>query len=357
MTFHVVALPHTNVTAEHSSCAFNQKVLKFCRMMKMRGHKVMLYSSEKFEEGICDGHVTCITEEERIACLEGKHYTEASFDYTRPHWKSFNAKAIAGIGRSIQPQDFICVIGGLAHKEIADAFPNNMTVEFGIGYSGTFAPYRVFESYAWMHTVYGQQQGAQNAHGIWFDEVIPSYFDLDDFPSIPSAKQDYYLFLGRLTGDKGYTIAREVCEKLGKRLILAGPKGPDYQEGYGEYVGEADVVKRGNLMANAQAVFVPSLYIEPFGSVAVEAQLCGTAVICTDWGAFTETVIEGVTGFHCRTFKQFLEATEKVKNLDPYEIQRHAQDTYSLESVSLMYEEYFYRLMTLWGKGWYAENY
>lgn len=352
MTFHLVALPHTNVSDEHVSCAFNQKVLKFGKMMKNLGHKVFLYSSEIYDPESCTEHITCISEVDRVACLDGKHYTEASFDYTKPHWKKFNNMAISGIAQRIEEKDFICVIGGLSHKRIADVFPDNMTVEFGIGYSGTFSKYRVFESYAWMHTVYGEQQTAQKAHGFFFDAVIPSYFDPASFP-FSKEKGDYYLFLGRLTGDKGYHLARQVCEKLGKRLILAGPKGVDYQEGYGEYAGEADAIKRGELMSKAIAVFTPSLYVEPFGSVAVEAQLCGTPVITTDWGAFTETVEQGKTGYRCRTFQEFIDAVDSCYQLDYGYIRQRAIEEYSMESVSQVYQKYFERLSTVWRDGWY----
>lgn len=352
LTFRIVALPHTNVNNDHPSCAFNAKTWKFARMMKSLGHRVVLYSSENYDEECCDEHFLCITEEERVASLEGKHYTQASFDYTLPHWKKFNENAIMWLRQDIQPQDFICVIGGLAHKEIADAFPNHMTVEFGIGYSGTFAKYRVFESYAWMHTVYGQQQGAQSAQGIWFDEVIPSYFDMDDFP-FSDKKDDYYLYVGRLVPDKGYRIAQEVCEKMGKRLILAGP---GEQSGYGEFVGEVDAKKRGELMSKAKALFCPSTYLEPFGSVAVEAQLCGTPVISTDWGAFTETVEEGQTGFRCRSFSDFMVAVEMVELdiLNRRKIRARAESLYSMSSVAISYHQYFDKLLTLWDKGWYA---
>lgn len=351
MRFHLVALPHTNVSTEHTACAFNQKVLKFAAMMTSLGHDVFLYSSEK-SEAIVTEHIPCITEEERIACLDGKHYTQASFDYSLPHWRKFNGKVIEGIAKRRLPQDFICVIGGLAHKEIADAFPDMQTVEFGIGYGGVFAQYKVFESYAWMHTVYGALTGGNPnaAQASWYDAVIPSYFDVNDFP-FSAEKEDYYLYIGRLAGDKGWSIAQEVCEKLGKRLIVAGPG--DF-EGYGEYVGVVDAKRRGELMSKAQAVFVPSIYVEPFGSVHCEAMLCGTPVITTDWGVFTETVQNGKQGYRCRNFQEFLDATAKVKGLYPQQIRNYAVGKWSLKVVAKQYEAYFENLLTLWSDGWYT---
>jgi hypothetical protein len=37
-------------------------------------------------------------------------------------------------------------------------------------------------------------------------------------------------------------------------------------------------------------------------------------------------------------------------------IRAHALSNYSLEAVALKYDEYFRRLMTLWGEGWYSRE-
>jgi len=348
MRFHVVALPHTQVTKQYAGCAFTEKVRRFVMMMKAQGHDVFLYAGEQ-SEGVEDELITCISEVERAAAQGSNHFTAVSFDTELAHWKIFNANVIAGIGTRLQHKDFICLIGGGAHKSIADAFPQAMSVEFGVGYGGVFAKYRVFESYAWMHSIYAGWKNPTTADGQFYDVVIPGYLEPGMFP-LGEGLGDYYLFIGRLIDRKGYRIAQEVCQKIGKRLILAGP---GEQSGYGEFVGSVDPETRAKLMGGAIATFAPTLYIEPFGNVVIESQACGTPTITTDWGAFTETNISGLTGYRCRTLADFINAAEDVKSLDRAAIREHAIARYSLDVVGQMYGDYFERLLTLWGEGWY----
>ena len=187
-----------------------------------------------------------------------------------------------------------------------------MTVEYGIGYNGTFSPYRVFESYAHMHKVWGAQ-GGYDPDGKFYDAVIPNYLNPADYPFVSGCdKEDYFLYLGRLIQRKGINIAVETCKRIGARLVVAGQGMKSYEnnrlvcEDGGvydnvEYVGFATGQKRADLYGKARAVFVPTTYVEPFGAVAIEAQMAGTPAITTDFGAFTETVEHGVTGFRCHT--------------------------------------------------------
>lgn len=353
MRFHVLSLPHTHTTLEFSACAYTEKVRKFCIMMTDLGHEVFLYAGAKNEAPVTE-HVVCMTEQDRMDFCDGSknnaHSIVANWDINSPGWQIYNKNCIAEIGKRIQPRDFICAIAGWNQKPIADAFPANMTVEFGIGYAGVFSNYRVWESYAWMHTCLGASTGKPfDTDGRFYDQVVPGYLEMDLFP-FSAEKDDYFLYIGRLIDRKGFNIAVETCKRLGKRLIVAGQGTPP---DYGEYVGVVGPEERGRLMSRAQAVFVPTIYVEPFGNVAVEAQACGTPVITTDWGAMTETVIEGKTGYHCHTLREFCEAAEAVKTLDYAAIRKHAIDNYSLPVIGKKYDKYFRRLYDLWGDGWY----
>ncbi len=314
------------------------------------GHEVFLYAGKEVEAPVSE-LITCVSETDRAEAVKVvPHYTQFPFDGWL--WDKFNAKAIEEIGQRIEQKDFICLIGGSAQKPIADAFPAHLSVEFGVGYGGVFAKFRVFESYAWMHSIYAGWKNPTTADGQFYDAVIPGYLEPEMFPmgdGLGDENGEYYLFIGRLIDRKGYRIAQEVCQRLGKRLILAGP---GEQSGYGEFVGSVGPEQRAKLMGGAIATFAPTLYVEPFGNVVIESQACGTPTITTDWGAFTENN-PSISGFRCRTLAEFIQAAEDVKQLDREQVRNRAVSTYNLDTIALQYEAYFQRLLTLWGDGWY----
>jgi glycosyltransferase involved in cell wall biosynthesis len=349
---HVVGLPHTSLTNDFTACAFTFRVLKFCGMMRSLGHTVYLYGGPE-SEAECTEHIPCISEDERREIVGDRHFVHASFDYSLPHWRKFNGRVIEEIAKRKGEREFLVVIGGLAHKEIADAHPDLRLSEFSIGYGGVIPEsFKVFESRAWQHTVYGSQNSNPNAiDGRFYDDVIPGSFDPADFP-FRAEKDDYHLFIGRVTERKGYGIAIDACKRLGKRLVIAGQA--DTIPADCEYVGVVDPEERGRLMAGAQAVWAPTLYLEPFGNISPEAQLCGTPVLCSPFGAFPEHVEDGKTGFHCHIMREWMEAAERVGELDPHYIRDRAVRLYSTDAIAPRYQRYYERLATLWGEGFYS---
>jgi len=324
-------------------------------MMHGLGHEVFLYAGPESEAQVTE-HIPCLTEEERAAIHGDDHFVMSSFDYSLPSWKKFNATVADRIKERMQtdlPQ-ILCLIGGLAHKQIADSLPDMLCCEFSIGYSGSFAPFRVFESSEWMHTIYAHQGNCDPTalDGRWFDDVIPGSFSPDDFP-FRAEKEDFLLFVGRLIERKGLGIAVDVAKRLGKKLVVAGQGNPP-TDAHVEYVGIIGPEQRGDLMSRAHALLCPTVYIGPFENVAVEAQLCGTPAIGTDWGAYRSTIEDGVTGFRCRTMHEFLRAVERAPELDPHYIRDRAVRLYSTEAVAKLYQRYFDRLGQLFSQeGWY----
>ena len=252
-------------------------------------------------------------------------------------WRRANAKIAVQIEDRKEPGDFLCLPFGVCHRRLTELHPDLTAVETGIGYAGAFARHRIYESYAWMHVALGRQGHDPDGMDEW--AVIPNYFETEDFPA--GEPEDYLLYVGRMTDRKGVHLAARVAEATGHELILAG-EGEE-RPAYGDYIGPVGPDARAELMSHAKALICPTRYVEPFGGVAVEAQLCGTPVITTDWGAFTETVEQG-SGFRCRTWADFLLAAVDVAGLDRAEIRLRAQDRWSLEAVAPQFESYFNRI-------------
>lgn len=370
MRLHVLSLPHTQVTKEFNLCAYTDKVRKFCNMMTDRGHEVFLYAPGEKTDARCTEHISTLSTEEQQGYFGSvdwkKDFFPIVWDANLDYWKISNARTITEITKRKEQKDIICVIAGVCQKPVADAFPNMQNVEFGIGYEGVFSNNKVFESYAHMHFVYGI---LGKRDGVWFDSVIPNYFDPSDF-EFSEEKEDYYLYIGRLVRRKGVEIASEVCKKLGKKLKIAGQGVVEYVPGkklvtkeftlkgdHFEYVGTVNIEERSKLMKNAKAVFLPTHYLEPFGGTSIEPLFCGTPTITTDWGAFSENIIHGKTGFRARTMGEFLHAAKNVDTLDKKEIYKYALENFSTDRVSQLYEAYFRQVLSLWDEnGFYSED-
>ncbi|MER9136035.1 glycosyltransferase [Mesorhizobium sp. M0830] len=365
--FHVLGVPHTITVKEYSACAFTQKILKLCKMLKSRGHTVIHYGHEDSRVE-CDEHVT-VTKRYDLHRSYGDHdWRTMGFPPYRldDHvYKVFYAKTIAALHERKQPKDFLlCAFGG-NHKPVADAHPDMIVCEPGIGYpDGGFAKFRVFESYAVMHAYLGQAMVKTSSNDMWYDVVIPNYFELDDF-EFSTTKDDYFLFLGRVNSAKGIHIALQIVEEIGARLVVAGSGAVDGKlartsrpiEEYIDFVGVVGPEERKRLMARAKATLAPSTFLEPFCGVQIESMLSGTPVISSDWGAFAEYNLHGITGYRCRTFEQFTWAARNIHTIDRHACRSWAERNFSLERVADLYDEYFYSVRNVFdGKGWYEAN-
>jgi glycosyltransferase involved in cell wall biosynthesis len=361
---HVVSLPHTQTTAAYNACAYTQKVRKFGKMMTARGHEVFIYSGEE-NDAECTEHIVSVTKAQQAEWFgeyDQSGFYPITWDPNDVHWREMNWRASQQIRERAEPRDIVCIIAGVCQAQIAHDLSHLQSCEWGIGYSGTFSPNKCWESYAWMHYCYGDQRIGD---GIWFDTVIPNFFDPEEFPAArrsPKAKP-YLLYVGRLIGRKGVHIANQISKETGLPLKIAGQGGKQWGKGYVqademrlegdiEYLGLVDIDQRAKLMSGAAAVLVPTTYIEPFGGVAVEAMMSGTPAITTDWGAFTETVPQGIGGYRFRTLGGGRQAVEDAMLLDRDAIRAYAHGRFSLETVGAQYEEWFDRLSLLWGQGW-----
>jgi glycosyltransferase involved in cell wall biosynthesis len=263
----------------------------------------------------------------------------------------YNTEARNFIKKYKSAGDLLLCIWGYDNKVIADTFPDLKVIEPIVGYrvSAIFSNFRVFESYAHMHAYYGYANKTLDAQ--WFDVRIPASVNLNEF-TFSYNKQDYLLFIGRVTPEKGIHVAIQASQFTNQKLIVAGP-GSLKACGYSsipsnvEEIGVASPEKRAELLSNAKAILAPTYYVEPFGNVTIEAYASGTPVIATDWGAFTETIEQGVTGFRCREFREFTQAINNIDKLNNLACYKKAINLYSDEVVHNQFNNYFNKLVDM----------
>jgi glycosyltransferase involved in cell wall biosynthesis len=332
-------------------------------MMTRRGHTVIHYGHEDSNVE-CTEHVTVVTRDDWKQTYGDYDWRSTFFrfnqneDYT---YKVFEQNSIPEIRKRAQKNDFVLAFFGNAHQRICESVEDlgTITVEPGIGYGdGTFAKFRIYESYSTMHVNGGFD--SLNGRSIdWYSTVLPLYFDTEEF-EYREEKEDYFLFLGRICAAKGVDIAIQTTAEIGAKLKIAG-QGNLRDLGYRaipdhvEMVGYADVEKRKNLMSRARGGFVASQYYEPFGAVVIEYFLSGTPVMTTDWGAFTETNLHGITGYRCRTFGDFCSAARNIDQIDPKKCREWGLN-YDMMKLGRSYEKVFqdfYNVNT--PEGWYSK--
>lgn len=349
-TVHVLTLPHTDVDPSWSTCAFTQKVRHLAAMLDAEGIRVVVYGSDRHDHA--GEHVEVYSDVDRARWFAGEDWRGRVFDrweQTDPCWAELNYRSARAIEASAQPGDVVSLTMGLAHQAVAAMLAGRglHCAELGVGYEASFADYRVFESAAWQHHTYGRQ-GIDD--GRFYDAVIPNAFDPAQFTTGDDG--GYLLYLGRLTARKGLVVVAELAKH---HPVLTAGQGDERVPG-AEHVGPVGPEVRRELLAGATSALVPTLYVEPFGGVAVEAQLSGVPAITTTWGAFGETVEQGVGGFRCSTLGEFLDAADRASSLRGPELRDRAIERWSLDAVAPQYRSYLDRLATLDGLGWYSKR-
>ncbi len=360
-TLHMIALFHTVPSQRFSHCAFTGKVLRFSKMMRMYGWHVVEYHNGDSESEASE-HVQLLTEEEFETARTIRnltHFIGHDAVIGGALHTLFESRLMAEFERRLKPGDIVLHPFSWSHKIATERFTHVTHVESGIGYPDTFLGYRIFESWAWYHYQHGV---AKNAVGSTYNWVIPNYYDESEWPTMPVRDDRPFVFMGRIVVSKGVDIVRELATRFpARKFLIAGQGDPSHffprELQNVEYVGPLEGRQRADFVCTAAAMLMPSSMIEPFGGSAVEAQMCGTPIISTNFGAFTETVEHGVSGYRCATLGDYLAAVENVEKLNRTEIQERARRLYSLRSVGQQYDAAFRMIDDVrTGRGWYTEH-
>jgi glycosyltransferase involved in cell wall biosynthesis len=173
--------------------------------------------------------------------------------------------------------------------------------------------------------------------------------DLDQY-GLVEKKQPYLAFLGRIAPIKGTHIAIQVAKRCGIPLKIAGEVQPVFRDYFEreikphidgknvEYIGEADLAAKNELLGNAMAMLFPIQWNEPFGLVLLESIACGTPVLAFSGGAVPEIVRNGVSGAICNSTEHMVSAVRGLGSAyRAREVRSYAAQNFSLEVMAGKY--------------------
>jgi len=377
MKLHLLGLPHTITSSEHSHCAFTGKVKRFSPMMRGAGYEVVHYGVEGADSS-ANRQIDVLSREEWSELRERSRREKGlsaesvrSFagdlaDTDTALYRTFNERLREILVREVRDErDLICLPFGHAHDRALtsergrETLPNTK-VETGIGYPTlvtSFRTFRVFESNAWLHW----HLGRANRAPYDYDVVIPNYYDVSEW-ELGKGNGGYVLYMGRLDAIKGLEIVCEIARRRPDvcfRICGQGNPEPWLRSPNVFYHPPISGVARSGLLGEAEAVLVPSRYVEPFAGVTVEALLTGTPVLTSDFGAFTETVVEGRDGYRCRTIGDWLDGLDRIRGWSGERrlaIREAAKSRYDMHVLARSYDRFFRELDDLWTEGWNTER-
>jgi glycosyltransferase involved in cell wall biosynthesis len=216
-----------------------------------------------------------------------------------------------------------------------------LSIECGVGYDRKpWGPLRVYESEAWRHYCFGKyDEPLDRRRNSW---VIPWAFDPAVW-SLGTGSGGYVSYLGRLSPDKGIRTLVALARRLPNTEFRVA--STDHECGLGARdavhdlpknlvaVGAVYGARRAAFLGNAAAHLCPSEFIEPLCGSAIEAMMCGTPVIASNYGGFTESIVDGLSGFRCATIDEMVDGIENASALSRDVVQAITESGYGLHAA------------------------
>lgn len=168
--------------------------------------------------------------------------------------------------------------------------------------------------------------------------------------------EDYLLFVGRITPEKGVKEAIQVARESGHRLLIIGPVAHG-AEGYFEqyikpelddkilYLGGMDRDQLPKYYQKAKAVLTPVQWEEPFGLTTIEAMACGAPVVSLNRGAAPEIIVDGKSGYVVNSIAEMVKAVGKINKIKRKDCRSRAARRFAIDRMVDGYEQAFAKML------------
>ncbi|MCA1691207.1 MAG: glycosyltransferase family 4 protein [Acidimicrobiales bacterium] len=188
-----------------------------------------------------------------------------------------------------------------------------------------------------------EAQKAENPD-LAYAGVVHNGIDLDIYPW-QKEKEDFLVWLGRCSPEKGPGRAVEIAKEAGKRLVLMMKRSEPAEMEYWEKEvkprlrGDEEVLfnvghdEKVDVLSRARATLFPIQWPEPFGLVMIESMACGTPVLATALGAAPEIIVDGSTGILVADTDDMVEALSRLDDLSPEACRERVADHFSADAM------------------------
>lgn len=217
---------------------------------------------------------------------------------------------------------------------------------------------QLFQSYKGWHCAISESAKDLFPPKDQFAGVVYNGINATAYPFNAGPRDDYLIYLSRISPEKGAHLAAEAARRLGRRLIIAGNIHTETDRAYYEarvqpfvdgdmirYVGEADHAMKRELLSHARCLLAPIEWPEPFGLFMVEAMACGTPVIAFRRGAAPEVVAHGVSGLLVDNVDEMTEAVRHIGEIDRQRCREHVRERFSVRRMTNGYLAAYQRIL------------
>jgi glycosyltransferase involved in cell wall biosynthesis len=198
-----------------------------------------------------------------------------------------------------------------------------------------------------------RKQALQQLPQLNFAGVVPNGLSTDDYTPIGHHRENFLVWLGRFSPEKGPHHAIEAARRSGIPLMLGGTIDhtsketqdyfhqtiePQIDNQHIRYLGAVNMEQKQRLLSRARGFLNPIEWEEPFGMVMIEAMAVGCPVITFRHGAAPEVVHHEVSGFVVNTLDEMIEMIPHLDSLDQTDIRAHVEEHFSVRAMARRYE-------------------
>lgn len=375
MRFHILTNYCMPTRKRYSHDAHLQFSLKFSRMMTNRGHTTYFYGTSTLrDEVICTNYV------ESIKIGEYKSLSKITRDFSDPEYMLTDSKyterkndilkiyckGLVSLFDNYKKNDIIIHTMSLSFKHFDEPLKSAIHVDASLMGGIPVNKHCVF-----ITNDYREDCHSRNRKNLFLDPseiktetVIHPWFYTEDFSSEgrpvteESVSREGFLYLARCQKVKGLefyiTLATffpkhtfyiaGACTEFKDNVIYTHDEIYDLNEIPNvKYLGILNPIDRKKKLKNVLALIQPTLYREPCGWNAIESMLCGTPVLAPNYGGFCNTIVDGVTGFLCKS-DEWVKNINKINSLKSSDCYIHAITNFMEDTAYNKYMDFFEQL-------------